>query len=29
MREQSRLAGAKAYTMDEMSTLTDEVLRED
>jgi PHD/YefM family antitoxin component YafN of YafNO toxin-antitoxin module len=29
MREQSRLAGAKTYTMDEMSTLTDEVLHED
>ena len=25
-REQSRLAGAKTYTMDEMVSLTDEVL---
>ena len=29
MREQSRLAGAKTYTMDEMTNLTNEVLHAD
>ena len=29
MREQSRLAGAKTYTMEEMASLTDEVLHAD
>ena len=29
MREQSRLAGAKTYTVEEMASLTDEVLHAD